>query len=326
MIAVHAYIEVTDVTRGCRPSCRFRRPAYQAGNRPRACCHVMSWHDTDTGESLAMTEPIFWRAGEAYRPTGNAVGPWSPKILQGSATAGLMAAIVESLADGMLVARLTFNLWRPAGLDLIGVEHEILRESRQTRVAEVRLLQQGEPVARCTAVLLRSDERQPPPAPSDPPPDGPDVGAAIAGHEQALSPFFRGVEVRMARGRIAAPGPAAAWLHLARPFIDDEPASALVQAVSAADLVGGISQILHPRDWLFSNPDLDVVMWRRPASDWILLDASTEIGPEAIGTGFGILSDRAGAFGRCSASLLFRRRPAAAVGPDARQAAAGNPP
>ena len=61
---------------------------------------------------------IFKPEGPLFRATEHAGGPWSPDMLQGSATTALMTREVERLADasGFAVRRLTFDLWRPAGL------------------------------------------------------------------------------------------------------------------------------------------------------------------------------------------------------------------
>jgi hypothetical protein len=61
---------------------------------------------------------IFRPEGPLFRATEQAGGPWSPDMLQGSATTALMTREVERLADasGFAVRRLTFDLWRPAGL------------------------------------------------------------------------------------------------------------------------------------------------------------------------------------------------------------------
>jgi hypothetical protein len=59
---------------------------------------------------------IFRPEGRLFRATELAGGPWSPDMLQGSATTALMMREVERLANasGFAVRRLTFDLWRPA--------------------------------------------------------------------------------------------------------------------------------------------------------------------------------------------------------------------
>ena len=67
---------------------------------------------------------IFMPEGNLFRATELAGGPWSPDLLQGSATTGLMVREVERLAatSGFAVRRLTFDLWRPAGLRAFGLQ------------------------------------------------------------------------------------------------------------------------------------------------------------------------------------------------------------
>ena len=67
---------------------------------------------------------IFKPEGNLFRATEHAGGPWSPDMLQGSATTALMTREVERLAQksGFAVRRLTFDLWRPAGLSAFAVE------------------------------------------------------------------------------------------------------------------------------------------------------------------------------------------------------------
>ncbi len=104
------------------------------------------------------------------------------------------------------------------------------------------------------------------------------------------------------------PTPAAAWLTLRRPLLDDEPASPLAQAASAADLVAGISQLAHPAKLGFVNADLTLYLRRVPQGKWIGLDARTLPGPLGTGYATGTLHDADGAFGQCSASLLIDAR------------------
>ena len=95
---------------------------------------------------IATAEPRNDRHFQAGRPlfraTEQAGGPWSPDMLQGSATTALMTREVERLADasGFAVRRLTFDLWRPAGLRAFGLETEMLRDGRKAKTMQVRLM------------------------------------------------------------------------------------------------------------------------------------------------------------------------------------------
>ncbi len=85
---------------------------------------------------------IFGPEGPLFRATEQAAGPWSPEMLQGSATTALMTREVERFANGsgFAVRRLTFDLWRPAGLRAFGLATDMLRDGRKAKTMQVRLL------------------------------------------------------------------------------------------------------------------------------------------------------------------------------------------
>src|ERR1700752_5459427 len=109
---------------------------------------------------------IFKPEGPLFRATEQAGGPWSPDMLQGSATTALMTREVERLANasGFAVRRLTFDLWRPAGLRTFGLLSEMLRDGRKAKTLQVRLMDGDTEIGSCTA-LLTAEGREPPAAP-----------------------------------------------------------------------------------------------------------------------------------------------------------------
>src|SRR6185295_8151577 len=143
------------------------------------------------------------------RPTEWAVGPWSSDALQGSAYGGLLVRALErsDAAAGMMLARLSFDLWRPVGLAAIATAVAVLRDGRKARTLEASLEQGGKQVARCTAVLLRIDpESAPPIAAPVPPAVGPESGEPVPPHVRSWSPFFTGVDTRVVEGDLLKPG------------------------------------------------------------------------------------------------------------------------
>jgi len=259
-------------------------------------------------------EALFITEDGALRPTQWAVGPWSPDALQGSAYGGLLVRALErsEAAAGMMLARLSFDLWRPVGLAPITPAVAVLRDGRKARTLEASLEQEGKQVARCTAVLLRSDPSSAPPVPSaSAPARGPDAGHPVPPQVKAWSPFFTGVDTRVVEGDLLKPGPAAAWFNLGRPLVAGEENSPFVHALSAADLAGGISAVVDLRVWTFVNADLTVTFWRTPRPPWILLRAATAAGAQGTGVTRGDLADADGPFGACMQTLIFERRAAA---------------
>src|SRR6185295_19844545 len=106
---------------------------------------------------------IFVPEQNLFRATEQAGGPWSPDFLQGSATTGLMVREVERLAvaSGFAVRRLTFDLWRPAGLRAFGIQTELLRDGRKAKTLQVRLLDGEVEIGRCTALLTAQGGESP---------------------------------------------------------------------------------------------------------------------------------------------------------------------
>ncbi len=253
---------------------------------------------------------MFVPNGDSFQPTEWAVGPWSKDLLQGSAFGGLMVrALEKAAAPGMVLSRLSVDLWRPVTRDLLTPSVGVLREGRKARTLETTLAQADKPVARCTAVYLKADATlTPAPVDRTPPAEGPEAGQPIPDVAVRWSPFFTGVETRTVEGDLLKPGPAACWFNLRRALVPGEENSALVHAVSAADLCSGISAVVNLKEVTFVNADLTLVFWRQPRAPWILLSAETRVGDAGTGVARGTLSDLDGAFGACEQTLIFDRR------------------
>ncbi|MGY3357718.1 hypothetical protein ACVWZK_004381 [Bradyrhizobium sp. GM0.4] len=106
---------------------------------------------------------IFKPEGQQFRATEHAGGPWSPDMLQGSATTALMTRDIDRLAteSGFAVRRLTFDLWRPAGLRVFQTTTELLRDGRKAKTAQVRLMDGETEIGRCTALLTAPSGESP---------------------------------------------------------------------------------------------------------------------------------------------------------------------
>ncbi|MBA2400060.1 MAG: thioesterase family protein, partial [Bradyrhizobium sp.] len=143
---------------------------------------------------------IFKPEGPLFRATEHAGGPWSPDMLQGSATTALMTREVERLADtsGFAVRRLAFDLWRPAGLRAVGVHTDMLRDGRKAKTIQVRLLDGDTEIGRCTALLTAQGKESPADpftksSASDAPPE---AGTPPPAFAQKWSRYFQNVSVR----------------------------------------------------------------------------------------------------------------------------------
>jgi len=257
---------------------------------------------------------IFVPEQNLFRATEQAGGPWSPDLLQGSATTGLMVREVERLAEasGFAVRRLTFDLWRPAGLRAFGVQTELLRDGRKAKTLQVRLMDGEVEIGRCTALLTAQGSETPvdpfaAPAAGDTPPES---GTPPPAPVQRWSRYFQHVSVRLIEGALEKPGPAAAWMRLDVPMVQGEANTPLLQAVQAADFSSGVGQIVDMRQWTFVNPEISLYFFRAPEGEWILIRARTRVGERGAGLTTATLSDRRGPFAEVMQAMMFEKRDA----------------
>jgi Acyl-CoA thioesterase C-terminal domain/Acyl-CoA thioesterase N-terminal domain len=258
---------------------------------------------------------IFMREGNLFRATEQAGGPWSPDMLQGSATTGLMVREVERLAvaSDFAVRRLTFDLWRPAGLRAFRTVSDMLRDGRKAKTMQVRLMDGEVEIGRCTALLTAHGE-----SPVDPfskvaaADAGPDSGTPPPAFAQKWSRYFQNVSVRLIEGALEKPGPAAAWMRLDVPMVEGEANTPLLQAVQAADFSSGVGQIVDMRQWTFVNPEISLYFFRAPEDEWILIRSRTRVGANGAGLTTASLSDRHGPFAEVMQAMTFEKREAQA--------------
>ncbi len=258
---------------------------------------------------------LFVPEKDLFRATQHAGGPWSPDLLQGSATTALMAREVERLAiaSGFAVRRLTFDLWRPAGLRAFGLQTEMLRDGRKAKTLQVRLMEGESEIGRCTALLTAQGGE----SPADPfskaaaGDAAPETGAPPPAFAQKWSRYFQNVSVRLIEGALENPGPAAAWMRLDVPMVEGEANTPLLQAVQAADFSSGVAQIVDMRQWTFINPEISLYFFRAPEDEWILIRSRTRVGANGAGLTMATLSDRRGPFAEVMQAMTFEKRQAA---------------
>jgi hypothetical protein len=258
---------------------------------------------------------IFTREGNLFRATEQAGGPWSPDKLQGSATTGLMVREVERLAvaSGFAVRRLTFDLWRPAGLRAFRTVSDMLRDGRKAKTMQVRLMDGEVEIGRCTALLTAHGESPVDPFSKAAAADaGPDSGTPPPAFAQKWSRYFQNVSVRLIEGALEKPGPAAAWMRLDVPMVEGEANTPLLQAVQAADFSSGVGQIVDMRQWTFVNPEISLYFFRAPEDEWILIRSRTRVGANGAGLTTASLSDRQGPFAEVMQAMTFEKREAQA--------------
>lgn len=259
---------------------------------------------------------IFTRDGEAFLPTGHAVGPWDPGQLHGGAPSALVARALQQLAPEMQLARLTFEFLGPVPLAPLEVTARVAKPGRRFLMAEAEVTAAGRPVLLARAVLLRRGAPTALPEgagwPDGLPCEGPTQSVAHPsfGHAEpgAEGLHLTGMEIRFGGGTRFGGGRSLAWFRLAGPLVEGEDTAPACRAVAAGDFGNGVSHVLDFRTHLFVNTDLTVTLLRDPEGPWVLLDARTRIAPEGIGWASSTLYDQRGAIGFAQQTLFVQER------------------
>jgi hypothetical protein len=271
------------------------------------------WPEARRAPGAALSESVFRRDGDAFVPTGHARGPWDPGQLHGGAPGALIAEAVQ--AGGYLVARLTIDFLAPVPMAPLTISAQTTKPGRNLQLAEAEMEAEGRTVLRARAVRLRRAQVALPAevggAGASGGGGGPDDGQPGRfplddGHVEG---FHRtAMDIRFIAGDYGI-GPARAWFRLQIPLVDDVPASPLARAIAAADFGNGISRVVDFTDYLFVNTDLTVHLHREPATEWVLVDASTRLEPHGAGLAHSVLSDERGQLGLAAQSLFVASRP-----------------
>lgn len=245
---------------------------------------------------------MFSRDGEWFVPSALATGPWRPDAMHGGPPSGLLAYVIEAVAEpDERIARINVELERPVPIEPLNAKVERRKVSRRVARIDVQLWSATAQVASARAVLLSSS---PVPAVFD---DGgplvvPGVEAAAASpgapYNAPIAFHQDAVEFRVVEGGFGVPGPSVIWMRLRPRVVRGEDTSGLCQLMSLADFGSPMSQ--NPPEGVsvaMINIDVNVTMHRTPTGPWFRLAARSRIGPEGVGLAVTELSDVAGVFG-----------------------------
>jgi hypothetical protein len=291
----------------------------------------------------ADAESVFLPDGEGrFTPTEYARGPWDPRAQHGGAPATLIAGAFERMEPGaeLPFARLHFSFLRPIPLAPLQLSTRIVRPGRRVQELEAELRAVGsgdepgggELVCRAHALRIVPTPGELPalaarvvqesaPARLPGPQEGHSVRFAPDGVEHT-SFAANAMEMRFLHGRPlkgqlpevgvssahAPVGTAGVWMRLCRPVLPGEDPSPLVRVMAAADFGNGIAAVLPFDEYVFINADLSVTLNRRPAGEWIGLDARTLLHPGGIAWAQSVLHDERGPLGLATQALVVQPR------------------
>jgi hypothetical protein len=239
-------------------------------------------------------------------------GPWDSNAQHGGAPAALLMRAFERLpaAEGLQIARVTYEFLRPVPLGELEVQAEVVRGGRRVQLLEASIRDPaGVEVVRARALQVHGARTRAPLAPSSSPPRA--AGGGTANDMRApFSPMFApdAIEIRFVEGAFLTRGPSTAWFRMRVPLMAGEAPSPLQRLAAAGDFGNGVSAPISWDDHVFINPDLTLYIERPPRGEWICLDAQTRIPEHGVGMAESVLYDEQGRVGRAIQALLVAPR------------------
>ena len=258
-----------------------------------------------------MQESFFEVLGPGrFRATSATAGPWSPDAQHGGPPSALAARELERHEpdENMRLARVAIDILRPVPVAQLTARTRTLRPGKRVALLETVLESGGQEVlcARGWRIARLADA-----------PVVEKAAAAASLPAVASRPRFPGghvdgylshIEWRLESGNFDVPGPCQAWGRPMVPLIPGESIAPMALTLLIADTGSGVSRTLDPRQFIFINVDLTVILQRDPAGEWVRLDAETSMGGTGTGLAETQLSDASGAIGAALQTLLVSPR------------------
>lgn len=241
-----------------------------------------------------------------YRSTEHTVGPWSEQLQHGGPPNALIVAAAERAVaaetgrSDLAALRLASEFIGPVPVAEVVTTARVVRAARGAVLAEVRLASAERDCLHSRVWLVRDTDTTaiaPALEPVSAPPEAPGLGGEFG--------YGRSLEWRVVRGGLHAPGPGAAWVRARTQLMDGHVLSGLQFAALVGDSASGISSELDWTAWSFVNVDLDVHLARPVAGEWLLMDATTQLGQRGSALARSALSDAHGPVGATLQTLVL---------------------
>jgi hypothetical protein len=250
--------------------------------------------------SRPVEAEFFERVGpDTYRATVATAGPWSVKAQHGGPPSALAARHMERHEpdERMRLARVTVDILRPIPVDTLTVRTRTLRPGRRVALLETIIESGGQDVLYARGWRIGRTADLPVIARESSVPAIPDSVPVPVFPGGYMDGYLAAIDWRFVGGGFGQFGPAQAWGRPRIPLLAGEELTPMTRTLLLADSGSGIGMALDPRQYLFLNVDLTVVLQRDPVGEWLLLDALTTMGGNGTGMTETLLSDRDGVIG-----------------------------
>jgi len=208
----------------------------------------------------------------------------------------------------MRLARVAVDILRPVPVGPLTASTRTLRPGKRVALLETVLKSDGQPVLVARGWRLTKLAGGPVVTRTAPPPEIPAAAKPPRFPGGNVEGYLTHTEWRFETGNFDEPGPCKTWARPRIPLLPGEEISPMSRTLLLADSGNGVSMVLDPRSYIFINVDLNVVLHRDPAGEWLLLDAVTTMDGTGTGLAQTTLSDSAGEVGIGVQTLLVSPR------------------
>ncbi|OBH91107.1 hypothetical protein A5680_16980 [Mycobacterium sp. E2989] len=261
-------------------------------------------------DSAIMPEAFFTVDGDSFVPGPLTRGPWGA-AMGGQNVGGLLGWGIEQsgVEPDFQPARLTVDLLRPALLEPVQIRTSVQREGRRIKLVDGALVQNGNTVARASALFLRRGEHpegevwSAPLAMPSPPADSGGFPADMPfliwgyGATDAGSPGIAAGEWEQSHSRKFA------WTRIFRPMVQGYPLTPFTRLAFVGDITSSLTH-WGTGGLRYINADYTVTASRLPDGEFLGLAAQSHYGAAGVATGAATLFDRHGPIGTSSALAL----------------------
>jgi hypothetical protein len=256
-----------------------------------------------------MTVAYFERVGAtAFQPTRHVSGAWNPDEQHIAPALGLLAHMVEQdrdarRGDGLVVARLSYDIWGTVPLDVVETTVRVLRPGRTIELVEAELTHGNRRAVTLRAWLMQPGDTAHLEATDLSAIPAPETMPAWDPTDVWPGGFIASAEVRRMQTR---PGRAAYWVRTDVPLVAHETISPIARAAGLLDIANGMTVRADPREVGFPNIDLTTHLYRPPEGAWLGFDTTVSFGPAGIGLTSSVLHDIRGPLGTTAQVLTLR--------------------
>jgi len=243
-----------------------------------------------------------------FRATDQVGGAWDTSTQHIAPALGLLAHVVERdrdarRDDGLVLARLSYDILGTIPVDVVEVAVEVVRPGRTIELVEARLSHGGRTGVVLRAWLLQEQDTASIEGGRLPRVPGPEAVEPFDPTAVWPGGFVASAHVRRAQQE---PGRAVVWVRTPVPLLADEPVSDLARLAGLLDISNGMTVRAAPTEVAFPNVDLTAHLFRRPRGEWLGLDTTVTFGGTGVGLTSSVLHDVDGPFGTSAQVLTVR--------------------